>query len=137
MAAPPAPAAADDAPRGPPDARPPRRLLRYVRPHAPLVAGAVLLLCVEGSTQLVGPALTRRVIDVAVPARDAGMVRTAALLYALALAAQFAAGYGETVLTGLLGQRVMRTLRSELFTHLQRLPGAYCARPPVGRARAG
>jgi hypothetical protein len=28
------------------------------------------------------------------------MVRTAALLYALALAAQFAAGYGETVLTG-------------------------------------
>jgi ATP-binding cassette subfamily B protein len=73
------------------------------------------------------------VIDVAIPARDAGMVRTAALLYALALAAQFAAGYGETVLTGLLGQRVMRTLRRELFAHLQRLPVAYFDRTPVGR----
>jgi hypothetical protein len=51
-----------------------------VRPYAALVAGAVALLCVEGATQLVGPALTRRVIDVAIPARDAGMIRTAALL---------------------------------------------------------
>ena len=130
-AAPPAPD--EDAPGAAYDARLMRRLLGYVRPHAPLVAGAVLLLCVEGATQLVGPALTRRVIDVAIPARDAGMVRTAALLYALALAAQFAAGYGETVLTGLLGQRVMRTLRRELFAHLQRLPVAYFDRTPVGR----
>jgi len=130
-AAPPAPD--EDAPGAAYDARLMRRLLAYVRPHAPLVAGAVLLLCVEGATQLVGPALTRRVIDVAIPARDAGMVRTAALLYALALAAQFAAGYGETVLTGLLGQRVMRTLRRELFAHLQRLPVAYFDRTPVGR----
>jgi ATP-binding cassette subfamily B protein len=61
------------------------------------------------------------------------MVRTAAVLYALALAVQFAAGYGETVLTGLLGQRVMRTLRRELFAHLQRLPVAYFDRTPVGR----
>ena len=132
MAAP-APAPDEDAPGAAYDARLMRRLLAYVRPHAPLVAGAVLLLCVEGATQLVGPALTRRVIDVAIPARDAGMVRTAALLYALALAAQFAAGYGETVLTGLLGQRVMRTLRRELFAHLQRLPVAYFDRTPVGR----
>ena len=130
-AAPPAPD--EDAPGAAYDARLMRRLLAYVRPHAPLVAGAVLLLCVEGATQLVGPALTRRVIHVAIPARDAGMVRTAALLYALALAAQFAAGYGETVLTGLLGQRVMRTLRRELFAHLQRLPVAYFDRTPVGR----
>lgn len=115
------------------DARLMRRLLRYVRPYAALVAGAVLLLFVEGGTQLVGPALTRRVIDVAIPARDAGMIRTAALLYALSLALQFGAGYGETVLTGLLGQRVMRTLRRELFTHLQRLPVAYFDRTPVGR----
>jgi ATP-binding cassette subfamily B protein len=115
------------------DARLMRRLLAYVRPHAWLVAGAVLALCVEGATQLVGPALTRRVIDVAIPARDAGMVRAAALLYALSLAAQFGAGFAETVLTGLLGQRVMRTLRRELFAHLQRLPVAFFDRTPVGR----
>ncbi len=115
------------------DARLMRRLLRYARPYANLGAGAVLLLCLEGATQLVGPALTRRVIDVAIPAYDVGMIRTAALLYLLALALQFGAGYGETVLTGLLGQRVMRDLRGELFAHLQRLPIAYFDRTPVGR----
>ena len=115
------------------DARLMRRLLRYARPYAALGAGAVLLLCLEGGTQLVGPALTRRVIDVAIPARDTGMIRTAALLYLLALVLQFGAGFGETVLTGLLGQQVMRDLRAELFAHLQRLPIAYFDRTPVGR----
>ena len=115
------------------DARLARRLLRYVRPYRGLVIGAVLLLCIEGGVQLVGPALTRQVIDVAIPAGDAGMVRTAAMLYALSLLLQFAAGYGETVLTGLLGQHVMRDLRTQLFGHLQRLPIAFYDRSPVGR----
>ncbi|MGZ8455768.1 MAG: ABC transporter ATP-binding protein [Gemmatirosa sp.] len=115
------------------DARLARRLLRYVRPYARIVVAAVLLLCVEGGLQLVGPVLTRRVIDVALPAGDAGMVATAAGLYALTLLLQFVAGYGETVLTGLLGQHVMRDLRTELFARLQRLPVAFFDRNPVGR----
>src|SRR5688572_33127351 len=94
------------------DARLARRLLRYVRPYRGIVAAAVGLLCIEGGLQLVGPALTRHVIDVALPARAAGMVTTAAALFAATLVLQFAAGYGETVLTGLLGQHVMRDLRT-------------------------
>ena len=63
------------------DARLMRRLLRYVRPYHPLVAGALVLLFVEGALQLAGPLLTQLVIDVALPAGDFGLVRTAALLY--------------------------------------------------------
>lgn len=134
MATTPTPDAAEDEPLAAAyDARLMRRLLRYARPYAGVGLGAVLLLFVDGATQLVGPALTRRVIDVAIPARDAGMIRAAALLYVLSLVLQFGAGYGETVLTGLLGQRVMRDLRGELFRHLQRLPIAYFDRTPVGR----
>ncbi|HET7457435.1 MAG TPA: ABC transporter ATP-binding protein [Gemmatimonadaceae bacterium] len=115
------------------DGRLMRRLLVYVRPYRPLVAGALVLLFTEGALQLVGPALTRRVIDVALPARDGGVVRTAALLYALSLVAQFGCSYGETLLTSLLGQRVMRDLRLDIFAHLQRLPIAFFDRNPVGR----
>ncbi|HEX6058920.1 MAG TPA: ABC transporter ATP-binding protein [Gemmatimonadaceae bacterium] len=115
------------------DARLVRRLLVYVRPHLRLVAGAVLLLVVEGLLQLVGPLLTERVIDDAIPARDLGLVRTAALLYAGALVVQFACSYGETVLTGLLGQRVMRDLRLQIFEHVQRLSIPFFDRNPVGR----
>lgn len=52
------------------DAQLMRRLLRYVRPYMGLVVGALLLLSIEGVLQLVGPFLTRQVIDVAIPAGD-------------------------------------------------------------------
>jgi ATP-binding cassette subfamily B multidrug efflux pump len=115
------------------DARLMRRLLVYVRPYRRLVVGALALLFAGGGLQLVGPALTREVIDVALPAGDTSLVRTAALLYLASLVAQFACGYGETVLTGVLGQRVMRDLRMEIFARLQRLPVAFFDRNPVGR----
>ena len=115
------------------DGRLMRRLLVYVRPYRGLVLAAVLFLFLDGGLQLVGPLLTRRVIDVALPARDAAMVTTAALLFALSLVVQFVCTYAETMLTSLLGQRVMRDLRMELFAHLQRLSIAFFDRNPVGR----
>ena len=115
------------------DARLMRRLLVYARPYWPLVLGAVLLLFVEGGLQLVGPLLTQRVIDVTIPAGDARGIGVAAALFLASLVAQFACSYGETMLTSLLGQRVMRDLRTELFAHLQRLSIAFFDRNPVGR----
>ena len=115
------------------DARLARRLLEYVRPHGGLVGAAVTLLLIDGLLQLVGPLLTRHVIDVALPARDTGDIGRAAALYAVSLVAAFGAQYGETVITGLLGQRVMRDLRQRIFSHVQRLSIAFFDRNPVGR----
>ena len=115
------------------DSRLMRRLLRYARPYRLLVGGALTLLAVEGVLQLVGPLLTQRVIDVAVPARDLAAVGRMAVVFAATLVASFVANYCETLLTSLLGQRVMRDLRHELFAHLQRLPVAFFDRNPVGR----
>lgn len=115
------------------DARLTRRLMAYVRPHSGLVGSAVALLMVDGLLQLVGPLLTRRVIDVALPAGDQGAVAQAAVLFAVSLMVAFGAQYGETFITGLLGQRVMRDLRARIFAHVQRLPIAYFDRNPVGR----
>ena len=110
-----------------------RRLLAYARPHAPLVAGALLLLMAEGVLQLAGPLLTQYVIDVAIPARDGAMAWRAAAWMTLALLLAFACSYGETMLTALLGQRVMQQLRTDIFAHLQRLPVRFFDRNPVGR----
>ncbi len=110
-----------------------RRLLVYVRPYRALVAGALVLLMTEGLLQLVGPVLTQRVIDVAMPAHDAAMAWHAALLFAGSLVLAFGCSYGETILTNLLGQRVMRDLRQQLFEHVQRLSIAFYDRTPVGR----
>lgn len=109
------------------------RLITYVRPYRPLVVGAVALLMIEGLLQLVGPLLTRRVIDVALPQRNAGLAMESALLFAGSLILGVGCSYGETMLTALLGQRVMRDLRLQLFEHVQRLSIGFYDRTPVGR----
>jgi len=115
------------------DARLMRRLSLYVRPYGWLVAAALSCLMLDGLVQLVGPLMTQRVIDVALPAHDVGMVWRSALLLALSLVVTFACQYGETILTSLLGQRVMRDLRRDIFAHVQRLPVVFFDRNPVGR----
>ncbi len=83
--------------------------------------------------QLVGPLMTQRVIDVALPAHSASLVWRSALIFAGSLVIGFACQYGETILTALLGQRVMRDLRRDIFGHVQRLSITFFDRNPVGR----
>src|SRR5438094_7047394 len=90
------------------DARLMRRLAVYVRPYSWLVLAAVSCLMLDGLMQLVGPLMTQRVIDLALPAHDAGLVWRSAMLLAASLVIAFVCQYGETILTSLLGQRVMR-----------------------------
>src|SRR5829696_2149278 len=115
------------------DARLMRRLAVYVRPYSWLVLSALGCLMIDGLIQLVGPLMTQRVIDVALPAGDMGLVWRSAMLLAASLVIGFACQYGETILTSLLGQRVMRDLRRDVFRHVQRLPVVFFDRNPVGR----
>ena len=110
-----------------------RRLLAYTRPYRALMYGALALLCVEGGIQVTGPLLTKRVIDVAVPARDMNIVLISTGLFLLLLIAEFALSYAQTWLTSLLGQRVMRDIRMQIFGHLQRLSVSFFDRNPAGR----
>lgn len=115
------------------DARLLRRLLGYLRPHVKLALGALVLLLVSAGLALVGPRLTQYALDVAIPHRDVGLLGNLAILYVLALALDFLADYGQTLLTTLIGQRVMLDLRTRIFGHLQRLSISFFDRNPVGR----
>ena len=115
------------------DGRLMRRLLVYVRPYGWLVIAALSCLLLDGLTQLVGPLMTQRVIDVALPSRDVALVWRSAGIFGFALAIGFTCEYADTILTSLLGQRVMRDLRRDIFAHVQSLPVAFFDRTPVGR----
>ena len=115
------------------DSRLMRRLFVYVRPYGWLVVAALSCLMLDGLTQLVGPLMTQRVIDVALPSGDLGLVVRSAAILAASLVIGFACEYADTILTSLLGQRVMRDLRRDIFAHVQSLPVAFFDRTPVGR----
>ena len=110
-----------------------RRLLVYLRPYRALTAVAVFLLLAGAGLALVGPALTQRALDVAIPNHDTGLLGTLAALFLAALLIDFVVEYGQTMLTAYIGQRVMFDLRMQIFRHLQRLSITYFDRNPVGR----
>jgi ATP-binding cassette, subfamily B, multidrug efflux pump len=109
------------------------RLLVYTRPYRTLMGGAFLILCVQGGLQVVGPLLTRHVIDVAVPRHDTRTIWVSVAIYVGVLLFEFVASFWQTLLTSLLGQNVMRDLRMEIFIHLQRLSISFFDRNPAGR----
>ena len=115
------------------DARLMRRLLGFLKPYRWTAALAVLLLLATAGLALVGPLLTQRALDVAVPAKDPGMLLTLALFALGALVLEFSCDYGQAYLTAWMGQRVMADLRLALFSHLQRLSVPFFDRNPVGR----
>lgn len=115
------------------DARLLRRLLIYLRPYRWLTALAILLLLGGACLALVGPALTQRALDVAIPDRDTGLLASLAALFLGALILEFAVEYGQTLVTTYIGQRVMYDLRMQIFGHLQRLSISFFDRNPVGR----
>lgn len=123
----------EDALARPYDAALLRRLVRYVRPHRAAVAAALALLVAGGLLALVGPWLTQQALDVAIPRRDARLLRLLTGAFLLSLLVDFAQEYAQTVLTTRIGQRVMHDLRTGLFDHLQRLSIPYFDRHPVGR----
>jgi ATP-binding cassette, subfamily B, multidrug efflux pump len=110
-----------------------RRLLRYVAPYRRTAAIALVLLLGTAGLTLVGPALTQRALDVAVPAGDIGLIHTLAALFLGSLLLEFLLDYGQAYLTAWMGQRVMADLRLTVFSHLQRLSVSYFDRNPVGR----
>ena len=98
-----------------------RRLLGYLRPHAPaLVVGTVLAVVVaamEGAIAwLVKPAMD----DVFIR-RDATMLKLIPLLFLGAYIAKGLARYGQSYLMASVGERVIARLRRDLYAHLQRM----------------
>ncbi len=110
-----------------------RRLLGYLRPYRGAAALAGLLLLAMSGLALVGPSLTQRALDVAIPQGDLAMLGTLAALYVGALLLEFLCEYGQALLTAWIGQRVMADLRLQVFAKLQRLSIPFYDRNPVGR----
>jgi ATP-binding cassette subfamily B multidrug efflux pump len=115
------------------DARLMRRLLRYLRPYRLQVGLAVLFLMLASAVEIVGPWLTQRALDDAVPQRDLGTLGWLAIAYLGSIVLGFAFQYADDLLTTWLGQRVMYDLRSEIFAKLQRADLRFYDRNPVGR----
>lgn len=115
------------------DARLMRRLLRYLRPYWKQVALALLVLLLAAGANIVGPLITQRVIDEAIPNQDADLLGLLALAFFGTVVLGFALEYAESLVTTWLGQSVMYDLRKEIFAKLQRADLKFYDKTPIGR----
>ncbi|MFJ3199225.1 ABC transporter ATP-binding protein [Streptomyces sp. NPDC086989] len=107
-----------------------RRLLQGF--WAPL-AVSLALVAVDAGSGLLLPILIRHGIDKGVEQAALGAVWVAAALALAVVAAQWAAQFAETRMTGRTGERVLYALRVKIFAQLQRLGLDYYERELTGK----
>ncbi len=108
------------------------RLVPYLKPYRVRVGLAVLGMVVYAVTVNLQIVLVGRLIDLAAQANTGGLNRTGLQYLGLALAA-WAAYYIQLSNTGWIGHRILYTLRTQLFDHLQKLSLRFYDSNEVGR----
>ena len=110
-----------------------RRLLVHVMRDKRLLGFALIAYPLDALAAILPPFLVRQILDVAIPNHDASLLLWLCGAYLGTLFLEYGAGFASLYAMGILGQRGMQSLRSELFTHVQRLPASFFDRNPVGR----
>jgi ATP-binding cassette, subfamily B, bacterial len=104
-----------------------------VRPHRRLVALASAAVLVQTGAGLAMPYLVKVAIDQGVVPRDLAVINRVALVYLVLAAVQFVASRYEIEAVARAGQRVLFTVRTRLFRHLQTLSLDFYERERTGR----
>jgi ATP-binding cassette subfamily B protein len=104
-----------------------------VRPHRRLVALASLAVLVQTGAGLAMPYLVKVAIDQGVVPKDLEVINLVALAYLVLAGVQFLAGRYEIETVARAGQRVLFSVRTKLFRHLQTLSLDFYERERTGR----
>ncbi|WP_062348568.1 ABC transporter ATP-binding protein [Herbidospora yilanensis] len=109
-----------------------RRIAGYAAPFRWSIAGFLVLIMVGALIVVANPLLIKQVIDVAIPAKDTGLV----IWFAVAIAglALFDAvlSLGERWFSARIGEGLIYNLRTQVFDHVQRMPVAFFMRAQTG-----
>ena len=104
-----------------------------VRPHRRLVALASAAVLVQTGATLAMPYLVKVAIDQGIVPGDLAVINRVALAYLVLAGVQFLAGRFEIETVARAGQRVLFTVRTKLFRHLQTLSLDFYERERTGR----
>lgn len=109
------------------------RLVSYLGAYKGRVAFAFALILVAAVSSQIGPRLTQIGVDDYIVKGDLAGLHWIIFAFFASIVVQYIAQYGQTLVTEMTGQYVMRDMRRQIFVHLQRLPISYFDRTPVGR----
>ncbi|MFC4112242.1 ABC transporter ATP-binding protein [Nonomuraea zeae] len=112
------------------------RIIRLFTPYRGRLTLVAVLILLSSLVSLASPFLLREVLDVAIPARDAGLLTILALGMILVAVATSVFDVLQTLVSTTMGQRVMHDLRLTVYGHLQRMSLAFFTRTKTGEVQS-
>lgn len=112
-----------------PSPKPLEELVPRVRPHASRIAGAIVCLLVSVGIGLAFPQIVKHLLDAAFVQRDSTLLDRIAVGLIGLFAIQAVLNFTQVYLLTITSERIVATLRRDLFAHLVRLsPGFFTER---------
>ena len=109
------------------------RMLRWIKPYAWWMVLACFIMLVASGISLLSPYLIRMAIDQAIPAADYNMlIKISVFLVVTTLFVRFLLAAKLRLMTR-VAQKIIVTIRKEVFTKLQALPFTYFDSRPHGK----
>lgn len=110
-----------------------RRVLVYMKPYRRAFVWSVILTITMAATAPLMPVLIEYTLDNYILKGDTSGLSMMALLMLAFLVLDTLVRYFQTLFTNILGQSVIRDLRSDVFDHITHLRLKYFDRTPIGR----
>ncbi|MBB4933232.1 ATP-binding cassette subfamily B protein [Lipingzhangella halophila] len=109
-----------------------RRILQYTRPHWRAIVFFLVVTSVSSAIVIANPLLLKAIIDEGVAQQDTGVVAWLAVAVAVLAVLEAALGMTGRWLSARIGEGVIYLLRTQVFTHVQRMPMAFFTRTQTG-----
>jgi ATP-binding cassette subfamily B protein len=99
-----------------------RRMIAFFKPYKLQVGVVLVAILLTSFIGLINPILLKLLIDIAIPERDWGLLNLFVGLMIVLPIISGIIGVGQSYLNNVIGQSVMLDLRTELYSHLQKMP---------------
>jgi ATP-binding cassette subfamily B protein len=109
-----------------------RRIARFARPYRRMLLVFLGLIILDALLSAANPLIYRAIIDDGILPHDSGVVVKLALLLALLAISDVALSLWQRWISARVGESLIFDMRTQVFTHFQRMPIAFFTRTQTG-----
>lgn len=110
------------------------RMLKYFRPFLGLVALAMIMAAIVNGAELASPYIMKVAIDDYIMGGKAGLnITLIGILYFASVLIGSLSNYAHTILLNTIVQKIIHSIRIQLFSHIQRMPLSFFDKNSSGR----
>lgn len=109
------------------------RFLKYLKPYKAVTALAFLFVFIAIGLDLIGPLIIKTAVDGPIAQGNVSSLLFYVILFLGSILLLGIFTFLNTYVTNFIGQKIILDIRTELFSHLQKLPVSFYDKNPIGR----